>query len=94
MNKTKEIEKDSRERDKKALEFRNESLKLGGQKSAEDVLLYFFLAIFVALSFLALAPATYRFVFVGMIFGLVLAAVLTMCVLTPFGSSHPFPYGK
>lgn len=81
LNRSKEIVKDSRERDKSALEFKNQCLyKANGEEVAEIIIFAAILGAF-CLSLLALGPRPYAFIFLGAIFGI---AVVTLAIIYVF----------
>lgn len=81
LNKERELIKDSREKDKKALSFRNEMLKMAGSQSAGDTIVATLIALGVCLPFLAIAPQVDRMIFLGTAIGALLVLALTLTLL-------------
>ncbi len=83
LNRSKEIVKDSRERDKTALEFKNQCLYKASGEEAEEVIIFASLLGAFCLSLLALGPRQYSIIFLGAIFGLVVVTLAVLFIFVP-----------
>jgi len=83
LNRSKEIVKDSRERDKTALEFKNQCLYKANGEEAEEVIIYASILGAFCLSLLAFGPRQYSIIFLGTIFGLVVVTLAVLFIFVP-----------
>lgn len=83
LNRGNEIVKDSRERDKSALAFRNACLEKGVGEEAGEILIFAGMLCAFLLAFVAFGPRQYWIMFVGAIIGLAIATALALFVLVP-----------
>ena len=84
LNKERELIKDSREKDKKALSFRNSMLLAAGSQSAGDTIVATLAAIGICLPFLAIAPQVDRMIFLGAAIGILVALALVLTLLPSY----------
>ncbi len=78
LNKEKELIKDSREKDKSSLSFRNGLLVTANSQSAGDIIIYSLLSIGMILPFIGIAPSVYRPMFLGIAISAIVALALVL----------------
>lgn len=83
FNKEKELIKDSREKDKNTLSFRNSMLTLANSQSAGEIIIYSLLLLGTFLPFIGVAPALYRTVFLGISIAILIALALVLTITVP-----------
>ena len=83
LNRAKEIVKDSRERDKTALEFKNACLVKANAEEAVEIIIFSSIIAALCLSLAILGPREYGFIFVGALIGIAFAVVCALFVLVP-----------
>lgn len=83
MNKEIEINHDSREKDKKALAYRNDCLKKANSYSAHDVLTYALISLAIILVYFGLVPNSYSLIFLGAAFATICGLVAMLILLEP-----------
>ncbi len=83
FNKEKELIKDSREKDKNTLSFRNSMLTLANSQSAGETIIYSLLLLGAFLPFIGVAPSLYRTVFLGICIAVLIALVLVLTITVP-----------
>lgn len=81
LNKAKEIEKDSRERDKSTPAFLNDCLKKANSQAAGDLILFGFVAAASFILFYGLGPASWRMAYLGSFLGFLLALGMSLTIL-------------
>jgi len=84
LNKDHEINKESRERDKSTLAFRNLCLKQANGQAAGDLVIFGLIASGCLIFYVGFAPSAYFYVFLGALVGLALAIPLVLVLLEPF----------
>lgn len=82
-NKELELNHDSREKDKRALAFRDDCLEKANAQSAHDVLTYSLLALASLLIYFGLVPSIYSLIFIGATFGVILGVIAVLVLLRP-----------
>ena len=80
FNKEKELVKDSREKNKDSLTFRNSSLIKANSQSAGDIIIFSLIALGMFLPFIGIAPSIYRTMFLGLGISILLALALIVTV--------------
>jgi hypothetical protein len=83
LNKEKEIEKESREKDKSTLEFKSLCLKQANAQSAGDMVVF---SLVIGGAFIALwgfAPSVWSYAFIGSMIGFVASLTLLLILLEP-----------
>ena len=80
FNKEKELVKDSREKNKDSLTFRNSSLIKANSQSAGDIIIFSLIALGMFLPFIGIAPSIYRTMFLGLGISVLLALALIVTV--------------
>jgi preprotein translocase subunit SecF len=83
LNRAKEIVKDSRERDKTALEFKNACLVKANAEEAVEIIIFSSIIAALCLSLAILGPREYAFIFVGALIGIAFAVACALFVLVP-----------
>lgn len=83
MNKELEINHDSREKDKKALAYRNDCLKKANSYCAHDILTYSLLSMAIILVYFGLVPTGYSMIFLAAAFATVCGLVAVITLLEP-----------
>ncbi len=78
LNKEKELIKDSREKDKTSLSFRNGLLVNANSQSAGDIIIYALLVIGMILPFIGVAPSVYRPMFLGIAISVIVSMALVL----------------
>ncbi len=87
FNKEKELVKDSREKNKESLSFRNASLMNANSQSAGDIIIFSLAGLGMFLPFIGIAPSIYRTMFLGVGISVLLALAV---ILTITSSSSVF----
>ncbi len=80
FNKEKEIVKDSREKNKDSLSFRNSALITANSHSAGDIIVFSLLVLGMTLPFIGIAPSIYRTMFLGLGISVLLALALALTI--------------
>ena len=83
LNRAKEIVKDSRERDKTALEFKNACLVKANAEEAVEIIIFSSIIAALCLSLAIIGPREYAFIFVGALIGIAFAVACALFVLVP-----------
>ena len=82
LNKEKELIKDSREKDKNGLEFRNHLLLQANSQIAGDIIVFSLLTIGMALPFIGIAPTIDKVIFLGIALAVLLALVMVLTIVS------------
>lgn len=80
FNKEKELIKDSREKNKESLAFRNASLLKANSQSAGDIIVFTLIGLGMVLPFIGIAPSIYRTMFLGLGIATLLALALVLTI--------------
>lgn len=80
FNKEKELVKDSREKNKDSLSFRNASLITANSQSAGDIIIFTLIALGMTLPFIGIAPSVYRTMFLGLGISVLIALALVLTI--------------
>ncbi len=80
FNKEKELVKDSREKNKDSLSFRNASLVNANSQSAGDIIIFTLIALGMTLPFIGIAPSVYRTMFLGLGISILIALALVLTI--------------
>lgn len=86
LNKSRELEIDSRERDKSSLDFKLQMMRKGVSEGAGDFLIIALIALFAFTFYFGLGPSAWRLTFLGILLGLVLAVLALLYVLEPLSA--------
>lgn len=82
----KEFVKDSKEKDKRSLEFRSNALIQANSRQAGNVFLFALLAWYIAISLFAFGPFVYATSHLNAILGVAFALALALCVFPPLAN--------
>ncbi len=83
LNRAKEIVKDSRERDKSALEFKNNCLVKANAEEAVEIIVFSSIMAALCLALAIIGPREYAVIFVGALLGLAFSVAATLFTLVP-----------
>lgn len=86
LGKEKESIKDSREKDKTSLAFRENNLKESVSRSVGDAIIFALLGVEVAIEFIAIAPSVDKPLFLGILIGATLTLAAIYLLLAPLSS--------
>ncbi|MCQ2742140.1 MAG: hypothetical protein MJ239_02430 [Bacilli bacterium] len=81
FGKEKEVIKDSREKDKRALAFRSESLKSASSRSAGELIVFTLIMAYLAIDFFGFGASSYSTIYLAMLIGIALATVMVLGIV-------------
>lgn len=81
FGKEKEIIKDSREKDKRALAFRSQSLKEASSRSAGELIVFSLVMAYLAIDFFGFGAASYSTIYLALLVGIAFAAVMVLGIV-------------